>query len=60
MHAKPGDPVSEGQDLVTLHTDEPQRFERALAALEDGVVVADPGTAYEAPSLVMDRVSTVS
>ena len=33
MLAKPGDRVSEGQDLLRLHTDEPERIERALAAL---------------------------
>ena len=36
-HARPGDPVTEGQPLLTLHTDEPERFERALASLEGGV-----------------------
>ena len=57
MHAKPGDTVSEGQDLLTLHTDEPVRFERALAALTDGVVVSAPGTACDATPLVLDRVA---
>ncbi|MEO5711590.1 MAG: thymidine phosphorylase [Nocardioidaceae bacterium] len=57
MLAKPGDTVTEGQDLLVLHTDEPERFERALAALDDGVVVSPEGTAYEPVPLVMDRVS---
>ena len=57
MHAKPGDTVTEGQDLLTLHTDEPERFERALAALEGGVVVADAGTPYDAVPLVIDRIA---
>ena len=48
MLAKPGDTVTEGQDLLRLHTDEPERFERALAALEDGVVVSPAGTPYDA------------
>ena len=34
---------TEGQPLLTLHTDEPERFERALAALDGGVVVAEAG-----------------
>jgi thymidine phosphorylase len=34
LHAKPGDTVTEGQPLWTLHTDEPSRFERALESLE--------------------------
>ncbi len=29
MHAKPGDHVTAGQPLLTLHTDTPDRFERA-------------------------------
>ena len=39
-HARPGDPVTEGQPLMTLLTDEPERFERALASLEGGYDVA--------------------
>ena len=35
-HARPGDAVTEGQPLFTLLTDEPDRFERALASLEGG------------------------
>jgi thymidine phosphorylase len=53
MHAKPGDAVTEGQPLLTLHTDEPDRFERALAALDGGITV---GTSYVGPHLVIDRV----
>jgi thymidine phosphorylase len=57
MLAKPGDQVTEGQDLLRLHTDEPQRFERALAALDDGITVAEPGSAYDKVPLVMDRIA---
>jgi thymidine phosphorylase len=57
MLAKPGDTVTEGQELLRLHTDEPERFERALAALEDGVVVSEAGAAYDAVPLVIDRVA---
>jgi thymidine phosphorylase len=56
MHAKPGDTVTAGQPLLTLHTDEPDRFTRALAALEDGVVVSDEA-AYEPVPLLIDRVA---
>jgi len=55
--AKPGDAVTEGQDLLRLHTDEPERFERALAALEEGVVVSPAGTPYDAVPIVIDRVA---
>ena len=30
LHAKPGDAVRAGQPLLTLHTDTPERFGRAL------------------------------
>jgi thymidine phosphorylase len=55
MHAKPGDQVLAGQPLLTLHTDDPARFERAMAALSDAIeVAAEP--AEEAMPLVIDRV----
>jgi thymidine phosphorylase len=57
MLAKPGDRVSAGQDLLRLHTDEPERIERALAALRDGVEVAPAGTPYTPTPLVLDRVA---
>jgi len=52
-HARPGDEVSEGTPLLTLHTDEPERFDRALAALEGGYEV---GTTYSPGPLVIDRI----
>ena len=56
-HARPGDPVSEGAPLMTLHTDEPERFDRALEALEGGYDVAPSGSAYEPGPIVLDRIS---
>ncbi len=53
LHARPGDSVTEGQPLLTLHTDEPERFERALASLDGGI---DVGTAYTPTPLLMGRV----
>jgi thymidine phosphorylase len=55
-HARPGEAVHEGQPLFTLHTDEPERFERALEALEDGYDVGD-GLSYTPAPLVIERVS---
>ncbi|ROR90205.1 thymidine phosphorylase [Nocardioides aurantiacus] len=55
-HARPGDEVTSGQPLLTLHTDEPDRFERALASLEGGYDVSPAGTAYEPGPIVIDRV----
>ena len=56
MHAKPGDRVTEGDPLLTLHTDEPERFERALASLEGGIEIRQPGAGYDPVPLVIDRV----
>jgi len=54
MHAKPGDAVTAGQPLLTLHTDTPERFERAVAALEGGYDVGHQ--AIDAPTVVIDRI----
>ena len=56
-HARPGDDVVEGRPLFTLLTDEPERFERALASLEGGFDIAAPGTSYDPAPLVIDRIS---
>ncbi len=67
LHVKPGDRVTAGAPLLTLHTDTPERFESALAALADGAVTvgpesqepgaaADPGTS-PAASPVLERVA---
>jgi thymidine phosphorylase len=56
-HARPGDRVTAGDPLLTLHTDEPDRFERALASLEGGYDVAPAGSAYEPTPIVLDRIS---
>ncbi|MDR7309068.1 thymidine phosphorylase [Nocardioides luteus] len=54
-HARPGDSVTAGAPLFTLHTDTPERFDRALAALEGGYEIED-GAAYEATPLILDRI----
>jgi len=56
-HARPGDPVAEGDPLFTLLTDEPERFDRALASLDGGYDIEPEGTAYEPSPLVIDRIS---
>jgi len=33
LHAKPGDPIRRGQAIMTLHGDDPDRFERAREAV---------------------------
>jgi thymidine phosphorylase len=57
LHAKPGEEVRAGQPLLTLHTDEPQRFERALAALDGAFAVAPPGSRPDTVPLVLDRIA---
>lgn len=59
LHAKPGDAVRAGEPLMTLHTDTPERFERALEALDGAVVVGSAGDAG-APTtaaVVLDRIA---
>ncbi|AQX16304.1 thymidine phosphorylase [Tessaracoccus lapidicaptus] len=53
MHAKPGDRVAAGQPLFTLHTATPERFDRALAALDGAVDYSD--AAVEVPGLILGR-----
>lgn len=55
-HARPGDEVTAGQPLFTLLTDEPARFERALASLEDGYDISDAGSDFTPDPLVIDRI----
>jgi thymidine phosphorylase len=55
-HARPGDTVTEGTPLLTLHTDEPDRFERALASLDGGFDIAPARTAYTPTPLIHDRI----
>ena len=56
-HLRPGEPVRAGAPVLTLHTDEPARFDRALDALADGWAVgpAEPGPSGATP-LVLDRI----
>jgi thymidine phosphorylase len=57
LHAKPGEKVSAGQPLMTLHTDQAHRFSRALQALEGGYEVSATARPYDAPAVVMERVT---
>jgi len=64
LHAKIGEPVRAGQPLLTMHTDEPARFARALEALEGAWAIADAadvaaGTVAvdDGGPLVLDRIA---
>jgi thymidine phosphorylase len=54
-HARPGDDVREGEPLFTLLSDDPGRFDRALAALEGGYDVGDRAS-YSPQQLVIERI----
>ncbi|HET7279544.1 MAG TPA: thymidine phosphorylase [Dermatophilaceae bacterium] len=56
MHVKPGAPVRGGERLLTLHTDTPDRFERALEALEGAYTIAPEGSRPDLGPLVIDRI----
>ena len=56
LHAKPGMTVTGGQPLLTLHTDAPERFEAALAALDGVAQIAPEGAAPAGTGVVIARV----
>ncbi|MDR2929508.1 MAG: thymidine phosphorylase [Propionibacteriaceae bacterium] len=54
LHAKIGDQVRRGQPLMTLHTDTPERFNRAIEALDGGwTITAEPP---EVSPVVLDTI----
>ena len=57
MHAKPGDHVTAGQPLLTLHTDTPERFDRAVAALEGGYEISANSGDFTPRDIVLERIS---
>ena len=56
MHAKPGDIVTAGSPLFTLHADDEARFDRALDALTGAVDIAAFDAAWSKPALLLERV----
>ncbi len=58
IHVEPGERVRAGQRLLTLHTDTPERFERARESLDGGIDI-DPDAAVGTgarTSVVLDRI----
>lgn len=51
-----GDPVTQGQTLFTLHTDDESRFELALESLNDGFSIGTQSEIVERLPLVIDRI----
>jgi thymidine phosphorylase len=57
IHAKPGDLVKAGQPVLTLHTDESARFERAKDALMDSFSIGGIDEKINRLPLVVERVN---
>jgi thymidine phosphorylase len=55
LHVKPGDAVRAGQPIMTLHTDSPERFPRARAALDGSYRIG--ARAGERSPLILDRIA---
>ena len=56
LHAKRGEHIEKGAPLMTLFTDEEQRFERALDALAGGVKIEEQVSGELTP-LILDRIN---
>ncbi|WKD60454.1 Pyrimidine-nucleoside phosphorylase [Corynebacterium ciconiae DSM 44920] len=54
IHAEIGQEVKKGEKLLTLHTDTPDRFERALESIRPGIVIGDAPAA--ARTIILDRI----
>ena len=56
IHAKPGDLVTKDQTILTLHTDEVARFERAMDALAGGFLIGGKDDEVKRLPLVIERI----
>ena len=56
IHAKPGDLVTKDQTILTLHTDEVARFERAIDALSGGFLIGGKDDEVKRLPLVVERI----
>jgi thymidine phosphorylase len=56
IHRKPGDRVTSGEPVLTLHTSDPAKFGRALRALTDAVRYGSEPIQV-ATSRVIDRIA---
>jgi thymidine phosphorylase len=56
LHAKRGEKIEKGQPLMTLYTDESERFDRAIDALAGGVKIEDQAASSHTP-LILDRIN---
>ena len=56
IHAKPGDLVVKDQTILTLHADEPDRFNRAIEALTGGYQIGGKDDEVKRLPLVIERI----
>ena len=56
LHAKRGEKVTKGEPLLTLFTDEENRFARAIEALEGGIEIS--AESKDQPALILDRIQS--
>ena len=56
IHAKPGDLVTKDQTILTLHTDDVARFERAIDALTGGFLIGGKDDEVKRLPLVVERI----
>ncbi len=57
IHAKPGESISSGSPLFTLHTDDASRFDRALEALAGGVRISSTGEKVTRLPLIIEKIT---
>jgi thymidine phosphorylase len=59
IHCKPGEKISAGAPIFTLHTDTPEAFARAEEALTDVVTIGDlaKGESVDRLPLVLERIT---
>ncbi len=57
IHAKPGESITAGAPLFTLHTDDSPRFERALEALQGAVRISSTGEQVERLPLIIEKIT---
>jgi thymidine phosphorylase len=56
LHAKRGEKIEKGAPLLTLYTDEPERFDRAVEALSGGIKIESEISSSFTP-LILDRIN---
>ena len=57
LHAKPGDHVTAGQVILTMFTDDAQRFPQALEAIDGVIEIGPAGSPVDRLPLIIDRIS---